>query len=84
MIGPVGWARPNQRGWSIGSLAIYDYRQRLFQYSSTQAGYNTDCCGLSIQFRRIGVGVARNEWRAAFAVANIGSFGNLRRQERLF
>ena len=84
MIGTVGWARPNQRGWSIGSLAIYDYRQRLFQYSSTQAGYNTDCCGLSIQFRRIGVGVARNEWRAAFAVANIGSFGNLRRQERLF
>ncbi len=84
MITTVGWAKPNQRGWSVGSMAIYDYRQRLFQYSSTQVGYNTSCCGLSIQFRRIGVGVARNEWRAAFAVANIGSFGNLRRNERLF
>jgi LPS-assembly protein len=84
VISTVGWARPDQRGWSIGSLAIYDYRQRIFQYSSTQVGYNTDCCGLSIQFRRVGEGVARNEWRAAFAVANIGSFGNLRRQERLF
>ena len=58
MITTAGWAKPNLRGWSIGSLAIYDYRQRLFQYSSTQVGYNTDCCGLSLQFRRIGVGVA--------------------------
>jgi len=54
-------------------------------YTSTQVGYNTNCCGLSIQYRHIGVGVAaRNEWRAAFAVANFGSFGNLRRNERLF
>jgi LPS-assembly protein len=85
MFTTVGWTKPNQRGWNVGGLAIYDFHQKLFQYTSTQVGYNTNCCGLSIQYRHIGVGVAaRNEWRAAFAVANFGSFGNLRRNERLF
>lgn len=84
LISTVGWARPNQRGWSVGGQLIYDYRQRLLQYTSTQVGYNTNCCGLSFQFRRLGVGVQRNEYRASFAIANIGSFGNLRRNERLF
>ena len=84
MITTVSWARPDQRGWNVGSMLIYDYRQKLFQYSSTQVGYNNSCCGLSFQFRRVGVGDRRNDWRVAFAVANIGSFGNLRRNERLF
>ena len=85
MFTTIGWTKPNQRGWNVGGLAIYDFHQKLFQYTSTQVGYNTNCCGLSIQYRHIGVGVAaRNEWRAAFAVANFGSFGNLRRNERLF
>ncbi|MBM3796923.1 MAG: LPS assembly protein LptD [Acidobacteria bacterium] len=84
-ISTAGWARPNLRGWTVGSLLIYDFRRQLFQYSSTQIGYNTDCCGLAVQLRTIGEGVGRRtEMRLSFAVANIGSFGNLRRQERLF
>lgn len=84
LVGTAGWARPNMRGWSFGGQVIYDRRQALFQYTSVQAGYNTDCCGLSVQFRRLGVGVPDTQWRLAFAVANFGSFGNLRRQERIF
>jgi LPS-assembly protein len=38
-----------------------------------------------VQFRRLGFGIRNeNQFRVAFAVANIGSFGTLRRQERLF
>ncbi len=48
--------------------------------------YNWDCCGLSVEYRRFALGSVRNEnqFRFNFALANIGSFGNLRRQEKLF
>jgi LPS-assembly protein len=47
--------------------------------------YNTDCCGFSVQYRRFSFG-ARNEnqFQVAFSVANLGSFGNLKKQERMF
>jgi LPS-assembly protein len=75
----------NLRGWNAGFNAIYDFRQSLMQFATFQVSYNTDCCGLSIQFRRFGFG-ARNEnqFLVAFAVANVGTFGTLRKQERLF
>ena len=51
----------------------------------SQFSYNTDCCGYSIQYRRFNVGTRdENQFRVAFAIANIGSFGTLRRQERMF
>jgi len=47
--------------------------------------YNTDCCGLSFQYQRLNFGTQfRSEYRVAFAIANIGSFGTLKRQERIF
>jgi LPS-assembly protein len=51
-----------------------------------QLAYNWDCCGLSVEYRRFALGAVRNEnqFRFNFALANIGSFGNLRRQEKLF
>jgi LPS-assembly protein len=41
---------------------------------------------LSFEYRRFSLGSVRNEnqYRFAFTLANIGSFGNLKRQERLF
>jgi LPS-assembly protein len=50
-----------------------------------QTTYNTDCCGFSVQYRRFNFNViSDNQFRVAFAIANIGSFGTLRRQERIF
>ena len=44
-----------------------------------------DCCGLSVQYRRFSFGTRNeNQFRVAFAIANIGSFGTLKRQERIF
>ena len=81
----LGYGQENHRGVNGGMLFVYDYTQSLFLYSQMQVTYNTDCCGWSVQYRRLGF-ANRNEnvWRFAFNVANLGSFGTLRRQERMF
>lgn len=83
--GMVGLGKENRRGWNAGFFALYDYQTRVLQFANTQMTYNTNCCAYSFQFRRLNFG-ARNEnqFRVAFVIANIGSFGTLRRQERLF
>jgi LPS-assembly protein len=75
----------SRRGWNGAFSAVYDYRIGVMQFATTQVTYNTDCCGFSVQYRRFGVGDRNeNQFRIAFSVANIGSFGTLKRQERLF
>ena len=84
-FGMVGYGQENRRGFSAGFLSIYDYTRSVMTWASTQVTYNTDCCGYSVQYRRFGFGNRNeNQFRAAFAIANIGSFGTLRRQERMF
>jgi LPS-assembly protein len=75
----------NRRGWSAGGMTVYDFARSLMIFGQTQVTYNTDCCGWSVQYRRFGFGSRNeNQFLVAFAVANIGSFGTLRRQERMF
>jgi LPS-assembly protein len=83
--GRIGWGDPNHRGWNVAFDTIYDYRLGIMQYGTAQVTYNTDCCGLSAQYRRLDFGI-RNETQflVSFSVANFGSFGTLRKQERLF
>ncbi|HZO54428.1 MAG TPA: LPS assembly protein LptD [Bryobacteraceae bacterium] len=84
-IGLIGIGRSDQRGWSAGFSSVYDFRVGKTMYTTTQVSYNSDCCGISFQYRRFDVGTRKDwTWRAAFAVANIGSFGTLKLQERLF
>jgi LPS-assembly protein len=78
-----GFGDANRRGWNVGVVTVYDYRAAVMQYSTAQVTYNTDCCGLSVQYRRVGIR-GENQWRVAFSVANIGSFGTLRKQDRIF
>jgi LPS-assembly protein len=51
-----------------------------------QTSYNWDCCGVSLEYRRFALGAVRNEnqFRFSFTLANIGSFGNIRKQEQLY
>jgi hypothetical protein len=38
-----------------------------------------------VEYDRYNIGIVeRSEWRVAFVVANIGSFGTPRKQDRLF
>jgi len=81
----IGYGSDNRRGWNGGFFGVYDYRVHVMQFNNTQISYNTDCCAFSMQYRRFSFGTRyENQFRFAFAIANIGSFGTLRRQERLF
>jgi len=85
LLALIGVGQSDRRGWSAAFSTVYDFKDARFQYATTQVGYNSDCCGFSVQFRRLSYGIRdENQFRVAFAVANIGSFGTLRRQERVF
>jgi LPS-assembly protein len=80
-----GYGQENVKGFSARGFVVYDYQKRIMQHSQAQFSYNTDCCGYSVQYRRFSFGDRNeNQFRVAFAIANIGSFGTLRRQERMF
>ena len=76
----------NRRGWNASQHNVYDYRQGVILYSISQLTYNTDCCGFSVELRRLSIGNARsdNQFRISLAIANVGSFGTLRPAERMF
>jgi len=82
----AAFGNTNKRGWNAGVDAIYDYRQQKLLWATTQVTYNTDCCGLSVQFRRVyRVGLPdENLYAVSFSIANMGAFGTLKKQDRLF
>jgi LPS-assembly protein len=81
-----GYGQLNKRGFSAASSFGFDANHGSLQYASAQTTYNWDCCGLSLEYRRFALGSVRNEnqYRFSFTLANVGAFGNLRRQERLY
>jgi len=82
----LGYGQLNKRGLSAASSFGFDADNGSLQYATAQASYTWDCCGLSLEYRRFALGSVRNEnqYRFSFTLANIGEFGNLRRQERLY
>jgi LPS-assembly protein len=81
----VGYGNDKRKGFNAAFSLYYDYRRGLTQFSTTQVTYNTDCCGVSVQYRRFNIGLRdETQFRVAFAVSNVGSFGTLRKQERIF
>lgn len=84
--GTLGIGNENRRGWNAGVYGVYDYAIGVLQYVNTQLTYNTECCAFSGQYRRFNFGArsGENQFRLALVIANIGSFGTLKRQERLF
>ena len=66
--------------------ASYDFTQSQFQNQILEVSYNTNCCGIGVEYRRFSFGTIRNEsqYRFVFLIANLGSLGNLRRQEKIF
>lgn len=81
----VTYGSQSRRGWNYGLSAFYDYRTGTLNYTLGQVTYNTDCCGISVQYRRFNFGVRNeNQYLVSFAVSNIGTFGSLKRQDRIF
>ncbi|MBV9084365.1 MAG: LPS-assembly protein LptD [Acidobacteriaceae bacterium] len=80
-----GYGNSNGKGWNAAANAFYDLRTSRTLFSSYQISRNTDCCGFSVQIRRFNLGIRdENQYLFSFSVANIGSFGSLQRQSRLF
>ena len=64
---------------------VYDFRLGYQLFAIAQVTYNTDCCGFSFEYRRNDYGTLNDtQYRVAFSIANIGTFGNLKKQERIF
>jgi LPS-assembly protein len=82
----MGYGHSGKQGFSAATNVGFDAKLGFLQYGAVQATYNWDCCGVSMEFRRFALGSVRNEnqYRFTFALANLGSLGNLRRNERLF
>jgi LPS-assembly protein len=82
----LGYGGLNRRGFSAASSFGIDAETRQLQFATGQTTYNWDCCGITLEYRRYAIANVRNEnlFRFTFSLANIGSFGNLRRQERLY
>jgi LPS-assembly protein len=82
----LGYGGATHRGFSAATSFGIDSEIRQLQFATAQTTYNWDCCGMTLEYRRYAIANVRNEnlFRFTFTLANIGSFGNLRRQERLY
>lgn len=81
-----GYGSLNGKGFSVAAGISYDVTNGSLQNQLMQVSYNGSCCGLALEYRRIALGQVRteNQFRVAFIIANIGTFGNLRRQEKIY
>jgi LPS-assembly protein len=84
--GLLGYGSETRKGLNLITGVGYDYENKTLQNQIVQLSYNGGCCGLAVEYRRINLGQVRaeNQFRLAFIVANIGTFGNLRHQEKIF
>lgn len=82
----LGYGSLTRKGFNLTSGISYDFNNKKLQNQLVEISYNGSCCGLALEYRRLALGQVRTENRfsATFILANIGSFGNIRRQEKIF
>lgn len=81
-----GYGGMNERGWNFTGGISYDFVQGVWENEVAQVGYNGSCCGLAFEYRRLELPPIRfeNEFRISLVIANIGTFGNIHKQETIF
>src|SRR3954466_8990407 len=84
--GLLGYGHPDKKGLSAAVTASVDGARGVIQSSGVQGNYNWDCCGMSVEYRRSGLGPLKTEdqVRFNFTLINIGTFGSLSRNDRIF
>jgi LPS-assembly protein len=82
----VGYGEVNRKGANLVTGLSYDFLQNSIESQYVVASYNGSCCGLAFEYRRIALGTVRseNQFRVALLIANIGTVGNIRQQEKIF
>ena len=74
-------------GLSAGvSVAMSAEPPPLFEGATIQVNYNWDCCGVAFQYQRYALGSTRNEnaYHFSFSLTNVGTFGSIKRLQRLY
>ena len=84
-----GYGSTTRKGWNAAVVEDYDFVQQSLLYQFGQVSYNTNCCGFSFQYRRFSFGAGigarhENQYLLAFQIANLGSFGTMQKQDRIF
>jgi LPS-assembly protein len=84
--GILGYGDLTRKGLNISGGVSYDLLTSTVLNQFVQVGYNGGCCGLSVEYGRFNLATVRseNQFRVGLILANIGTFGNLRRQEKIF
>ncbi len=81
----IGYGNSLRQGFNAAFGVDYDFTTSQLQHSVSQLTYNWDCCGVSLEYMQYNFGIRQeNAIRFSFSLKNIGSFGNIRKQERLF
>jgi LPS-assembly protein len=82
----VGYGNLTRKGFNVSTGLSYDFVAGTLQNQFVQVNYNGGCCGLALEYLHLNLGTVRNEnqFRVALVLANIGTFGNLRHQEKIF
>jgi LPS-assembly protein len=82
----VTYGNLSNRGFSAAASMGYDIKNNYLQGATVQSTYNWDCCGLTFEYSRWALGPVRNEnaYRFAFSLSNVGTFGNLKRLQRIY
>lgn len=83
----VQYGNVAQRGLSGAAAVGVDDRLNLVQSATVQANYNWDCCGVAFEYSRYAFAPTvsqENSFRFSFSLANIGTFGTIRRLQRLY
>ena len=75
-----------RKGFNAAFGVTWDIRQDFLSSTSIQTSYNWDCCGVAFGYQRLGLGPLRseNQFRFSFTIANVGSFGTISREHRIF
>jgi LPS-assembly protein len=76
----------NKKGFSGGASFGIDSRLHYLQSATAQTNYNWDCCGITFEYQRFALGAVRNEnaYHFAFSLSNVGTFGTIKRLQRLY
>lgn len=76
----------DHNGFSGAVGVDYNFVEGVAHQMVGQAGYRFSCFAVNVEYRRFSLGPLRreNEFRISVSLANVGTFGNLRQNDRLF
>ncbi len=76
----------DHNGFSGAFGVDYNFVEGVAHQLVSQVGYRFSCFAVNVEYRRFSLGPLRqeNEFRVSVSLANVGTFGNLRENERLY